>query len=438
MRWKMNKVLVIGAARSGIEVSKLLNKHGYEVYLSDMKAISVKDDLTSQGIKVYDNGHPECLKEIDYDFIVKNPGIPYNVPFVKYFVEKGKEILNEIEVANRYVNYHYGAITGTNGKTTTTTLLSELLKLQYGLRAHAIGNIGTPLSSLVLKEENQEDYVALEISAFQLNACPSFKPKVACIMNLTPDHLDYYDTLDDYYNAKCLIYKNQDENDYFIRNLDDPQIKARCNNLRSQIIDMSLEARYDLYQKDGAIYYKDVFLFNREDLKLVGDHNLQNAMVASCMAYILGVKPELIRQGIKDFKGVEHRIEFVREINGVKYYNDSKGTNVDAGVVALKSFEKPVILLCGGHDKHTGFKEIVPYLNKVKRMYAFGETKYQLKEIYPDCVICEDMNEALTKAHEVAKEKDVVLLCPLCSSYDQFKNFEERGEIFKQLVNKLN
>lgn len=434
----MNKVLVIGAARSGIEVSKLLNKHGYEVYLTDMKNIEVKEELQTLGIKVYDNGHPDLLKEINYDFIVKNPGIPYKAPFVKYFVEQNKEILNEIEVANRYVNYHYGAITGTNGKTTTTTLLSELLKLQYGQRAHAIGNIGTPLSSLVLNDEKEEDYIALEISAFQLNACPSFKPKVSCIMNLTPDHLDYYDTLDDYYDAKCLIYKNQDENDYFIRNLDDKEIVKRCKDLKCQVIDMSLEKKYDLYQINGSVYYKDIFLFNREDLKLVGDHNLQNAMVAACMAYILGVKPELIRQGIKDFKGVEHRIEFVRELAGVRYYNDSKGTNVDAGVVALKSFEKPVILLCGGHDKHTGFKEIVPYLNKVKMMYAFGETKYQLKDIYTDCVVCEDMNEALNKAHEKAQSGDIVLLCPLCSSYDQFKNFEQRGEIFKQLVNKLN
>lgn len=433
----MEKVLVIGAARSGIEVSKLLNKKGYDVYLTDAKTIDKKTELEKIGIKVFDGGHPDSLKENDYAFIVKNPGIPYKASFVKYFTDNGKEMLNEIEVANSYVNYHYGAITGTNGKTTTTTLLSELLKLQYGNNAHAVGNIGTPLSSIVLNEEDEEDYIALEISAFQLNACPSFKPKISCIMNLTPDHLDYYDTLDEYYDAKCLIYKNQDENDYFIRNLDDEEIKKRCNNMQCQIIDMSLKAEYDLYQRDGSVYYKDIFLFKREDLKLVGEHNLQNAMVAACMAYILGVDTTLIQKGIREFKGVEHRIEFVRELNGVKYYNDSKGTNVDAGVVALKSFEKPLILLCGGHDKHTGFKEIVPYLNKVKKMYSFGETKYQLKEIYPDCIICEDMSEALNKAYETAQKDDVVLLCPLCSSYDQFKNFEERGEIFKQLVNKL-
>lgn len=433
----MNKVLVIGAARSGIEVSKLLNLKGYEVYLTDMKKIENKDELNKLGIKVYDEGHPEELKNIDYELIVKNPGIPYRAPFVKYFVDKGKEIVNEIEVANMFCSFSYGAITGTNGKTTTTTLLGELLKLKYGQRAHTAGNIGTPLAGIVAREGDESDYIALEISAFQLNGCPTFKPHVSCIMNLTPDHLDYYDTLDDYYRAKCLIYKNQDENDYFIRNLDDEEIRRRCTDVKCNVIDMSLKEKKDLYVEDDRVFYKNICLFDKNSLHLVGDHNLTNAMVAACMAYLLGVEPELINKGIDEFRGVEHRIEFVRELNGVKYYNDSKGTNVDAGVVALKSFEKPVILLCGGHDKHTGFKEIVPYLNKVKMMFAFGETRYQLKEIYPDCVICEDMKEALLKAHSAAKKDDTVLLCPLCSSYDQFKNFEQRGEIFKQLVNEL-
>ena len=265
-------------------------------------------------------------------------------------------------------------------------------------------------------------------------ACPDFKPNVSVVMNLTPDHLDYYKTLEDYYDSKCLVYKNQDENDYFIRNIDDKEIMARANNLKCNVVDMSLDKEADLCVKNASVYYKDIELFKVVDLKLVGGHNLQNAMVAAFMAYVLGVDVSTIQEVIKDFKGIEHRIEFVREINGVKYYNDTKATNVDAGVVALKAFDKPVILLAGGHDKHTGFKEVVPYLNKVKAMYAFGETKEQLKEIYPNAVLVENMKEAIERSTEIAKEGDVILLSPMCSSYDQFKNFEERGEIFKEIV----
>lgn len=431
------KVLIIGAALSGSEVSKLLIKKGYEVILTDAKEIANKKELENLGIKVYDGGHPDFLKEENYDFIVKNPGIKYNTPFVKYFVDKGIKILNEIEVADSFVNYNYGAITGTNGKTTTTTLLSEILKKKYGNLAFESGNIGKPLSSIVIDNEDKNCYIAMEISGFQLLACPNFKPKVSTIMNLTPDHLDYFDTLDDYYNSKCLIYKNQDKNDYFIKNIDDPEINARCNNLNCNVLTLSLEKEADIYVNNNKVFYKDIELFERSDLKLVGNHNLMNAMVAAVMAYILNVEVNIIKEVISNFKGIEHRIEFVRELKGVKYYNDSKGTNVDSTVVALKAFEKPVILLAGGHDKHTGFKEIVPYLNKVKYMFVFGETKDELQTIYPNAIKCIDMKEALTKANEISKEGDVILLSPMCSSYDQFKNFEQRGEIFKQLVNEL-
>lgn len=431
------KILVIGAALSGSEVSKLLIKKGHEVLLTDAKAINNKKELEDLGIKVYDNGHPDFLKDQDYDFIVKNPGIKYNTPFVKHFVDKGVKILNEIEVARKYVNYDFAAITGTNGKTTTTTLLGEILKKKYNSEAFTSGNIGCPLSSIVLNNENSNCKIALEISGFQLLACPEFKPKVSVIMNLTPDHLDYYDTLDDYYNSKCLIYKNQDKNDYFIRNVDDVEIMKRAINLNTNVIDISLKEKKDIYVEDNKVFYKNIELFEVSDLKLVGLHNLFNAMVAATMAYLMGVEASLIKEAIKEFKGIEHRIEFVREVNGVKYYNDSKGTNVDAGVIALKAFDKPVILLAGGHDKHTGFKEVIPYLNKVKYMFAFGETKQELKSIYQDAILVEDMKQAIIEANKLAKEGDIVLLSPMCSSYDQFKNFEQRGEIFKEIVNSL-
>ena len=431
------KVLVIGAALSGTEVSKLLVKKGYEVFLTDLKEIKNKKELEDLGIKVFDNGHPDFLKEEQYDFIVKNPGIKYDTPFVSYFVDRDNRILNEIEVAKQFVNYQFAAITGTNGKTTTTTLLGEILKAKYGDLAFTSGNIGYPLSSIVSNHEKDNCYIALEISGFQLLACPSFKPKVSTIMNLTPDHLDYYKTLDNYYDSKCLIYKNQDENDYFIRYVDDPEIEKRTRNLKCNVINLSLKEKKDLYILNDEIYYKSIKLFNKKDLHLVGDHNLLNAMVAAMMGYLLGVEPLVISNAINNFKGIEHRIEYIREKDGIKYYNDSKATNVDSTVVALKAFNEPVILLAGGHDKHTGFKEIIPYLSKIKYLFAFGETKDEIKSIYKDAILVKDMKEALIEANKIATRGDVIILSPMCSSYDQFKNFEQRGELFKQYVNEI-
>ena len=433
----MSKALVIGAALSGTAVSKLLNKKGYEVFLTDSNLVKNKEELESLGIHVFDGGHPDSLKEQDYELIVKNPGIKYDNPFIKYYTDKGCELLNEIEVASRYVNYKYIAITGTNGKTTTTTLAGEILKKQYGDRAFVSGNIGKPLSDIVLEHENEECYVALEISAFQLLACPKFKPDVACILNLTPDHLDYYSKLEDYYDAKALVLKNMDNNSYYLLNIDDKEVAKRIDANKTNIIKYSLNESLDIRLDNGKVYYKDNYLFDKNDLNIVGEHNLTNAMVAAVSCYLLGVKQEFIQKTIKEFKGIEHRIEFVKEINGVKFYNDSKATNVDSGVVALKSFDKPVVLLAGGHDKHTGFNEIVPYLNKVKKMYVFGETKYQLKDLYKNAILTETMEEAIKKAFAECSNGDIVLLSPFCSSYDQFKNFEERGNIFKKIVNSL-
>lgn len=433
------KALVIGAARSGIAVSKLLITKGYEVYLTDSKTIDEKEELIALGIKVYDNGHPDLLKEIDYDFIVKNPGIPYHVPFVQYFKDAGYEILNEIEVASRYVNYEYGAITGTNGKTTITTLLSTFLKTICA-NSEACGNIGLPLSEVVMKRQAEKLKVAIEVAAFQLLGMPKFHPHVAVITNLTPDHIDYFKDLDKYYKAKTLIYQNMDENDYFLFNMDDENILKYVDrdSIKCQAITYSLNRQdVDLYIKDHYVYLHDEILFDIKDLKLVGMHNVQNAMVAACMAYKMGVSIDNIQEVIRKFKGVEHRIEYVDTKNGISFYNDSKGTNPDSTIVALKAFDKPVCLLAGGYDKKTGFDAVKPYLDRIKMMYVFGETKDELKTLYPDAQVFDNLDEALFKAYEDAKEGDVILLSPMCASWDQFNNYEERGEHFKDLVKEL-
>ena len=433
----MEKVLVIGCAKSGYWAAKLLNKKGYDVSITDIRVIKEKEELEGLGIKVFEGGHPDVLKDIDWSFIVKNPGIPYSNPFVSYFVETGKEIYTEIEIALRYpIAYDIAAITGTNGKTTITTLVYEILK--EDTIAYPCGNIGTALSEIVYKHENESANIALEISAFQLLGAPTFHPQVAVIANLSPDHLDYFDSLQDYYDAKNLIYKNMTGSDWFLRNIDDETVMANLKEINCHIVDYSLVKEADLMLKGDEVTLFGEVLFNKNDLKIIGRHNLQNAMIAAAMAFKLGAKRESIKMVISTFEGVAHRIEFVDEIDGVLYYNDSKGTNVDSTITALKAFDKPVILLAGGHDKHTGFKELEDYTDKMKKLITFGETREELAKLKDDPIICNDMEEALNKTREIAEKDDVILLSPACSSYDQFKNFEERGEIFKELVRRFN
>lgn len=433
----MNKqVLIIGCGRSGYWAAKLLNIKGYDVTITEAKKINEKSELEALGIKVYDEGHPEFLKNNEWDFVVKNPGVPYSNELVKYFVENKIDIYTEIEIASKYAkDFSYGAVTGTNGKTTITTLLYEILKEEKN--AFASGNIGTALCETVFKHENETADIALEISAFQLLGAPSFHPTVSVITNLTPDHLDYFDTLDDYYKAKTLVYKNQTGDDWFLLNIDDEESMKYCKNVNCRIIKFSTDKEADLMVKGDHVTLFDKVLFNKNDLKIVGKHNLSNAMVAACMAYKMGASIEAIQKVIREFKGVEHRIEYVRTLDGVKYYNDSKGTNTDSTVVALKAFEKPVILLAGGHDKHTGFKALESLSDRIKKLIVFGETKDQLAKLKEDSVVVDDMKAAIEVAHKIAKDGDIVLLSPACSSYDQFKNFEERGRIFKEIVNKL-
>ncbi len=432
----MKNVLIIGCAKSGYWASKLLNKKGYEVIITDAKEIKEKKELEELGIKVYDNGHPDFLLNENYEFVVKNPGIPYSNKLVKYFSEKNIPIYTEIETALKYPkNYQIAAITGTNGKTTITTLVYEILKEEY--KAYACGNIGTALSEIVYNHEDEDAKLSLEISAFQLLGAPSFHPSCAVITNLTPDHLDYFDSLDSYYMAKTLVYRNMSGNDWFILNMDDQKVLDYCDDIKCRVVTFSLKKSADLCLINDKVCLFNQVLFNKDDLKIIGKHNLANAMMAAALAFKLGASVDSIRKVISSFKGVEHRIEFVRELDGVRYYNDSKGTNTDSTVVALKAFDKPVILLAGGHDKHTGFDGIKKNADKIKRMITFGETKDQLAKIKDDSIVCETMEEALNEARKIAKKGDVVLLSPACSSYDQFKNFEQRGRIFKELVNNL-
>ena len=432
----MEKVLVIGSARSGCAVAKLLIQNHFDVYITDQKEISEKEQLQAMGIHVFECGHPESLKEQEYAFVVKNPGIPYHVPFISYFVEKKVAIYTEIEIAYRYApHFQYGAITGTNGKTTITTILYELLK--YNKKALVAGNIGTPLSECALAYGNEFKQVALELSNFQLLGCESFRPFISVVCNLSPDHLDYMKSEDAYYVSKMKIYKNQTKEDYFLRNVDDSLVMQYAQNIPATIIDFSLvRTDVDLYVKEGIVYFQDKQLFHVNTLKIVGSHNVSNAMIAACMAYKMGVSIEDIQMGLSRFQSVEHRLEFVAEYKGVLFYNDSKATNPEAVVPALHAFENNIILLAGGYDKGLSFEVLKPFDEKVKQCITFGQTKNQFKNIFTHVYECGTMEEAFAKAVSIANPKDVVLLSPACASYDQFTSYEQRGTIFKTYVKK--
>ena len=428
------KVLVIGAAKSGVAVAKLLHRHGYDVTITDMSKIEAKEELEALGMSVWENGHPDTLKNEEWAFVVKNPGIKYTVPFVKYFVDHKIKILTEVEIGYRYAKkFHYGAVTGTNGKTTITTMLYEML--QHNKKAIVAGNIGWPLSELAYEYEDEEKDVALELSNFQLLGIETFAPTVSVVCNLAPVHLDYMPSVESYYASKMRIYENCKADDWFLRNVDDPTVMEYAQNILCTMIDFSLTRQdVDLYRKDGKVYLKDEMLFEEKEFKIVGDYNLSNAMVASCMAYKLGVSIENIRKTIREFQPVEHRLEYIGEKNGVRFYNDSKATNTHAVTAALSSFEKNIILLAGGHDKGISFDDLKQFDERVKYCVAFGETKEKFKEIFQHVITQETMKEALDEAIRLSQEGDVILLSPACSSYDQFPNYEVRGRMFKDMV----
>lgn len=431
------KALIIGAARSGIAITKLLNREGYDCTLIDQKTVDKSLFSVDNSIRIIEGEHPLTLWDEHFDLIVKNPGIPHTNAFVMGFVKQGYFIYNEIEIALRYApSYQIGAITGTNGKTTTTSLIGEMLK-RKDIRNVACGNIGLAMSEVVFQNGNVQLDCALEIAAFQLIGCDKFKPKISTILNLAPDHLDVFSDPEEYYQAKCRIYMNQNIDDIFLRNLDDENIVRLTHDVKAKVYNFSVDKLTDIYIKDDFVYFNEIELFNHTMLKLPGKHSISNAMVAASMAYLMGVQIEDIKLAIESFKGVEHRLEYVVTINEIDYYNDSKATTAESTIAALQAFDQPVILLAGGYDKKTGFEVLRPYLSKVKTLIAFGATRNQFKELFPNTILVNDMKEAVKLAHSLAINKDKIVLSPACASYDQFENYEQRGQLFKSYVNSL-
>lgn len=441
------KVLVVGLARSGMAAIRVLKKLGAEVTLSESKK---KDDIKEIGFLNENNveivGQDMAVFERDFDFVVKNPGVPYRSPMMQKLQERNIPVITEIELAYQVAKpQHYIAITGTNGKTTTSTLTYEILRRAFPGKAHFCGNIGIPLCEIVMENGLMEEgghYIALEISNFQLVNIDKFRPEVATIINLTPDHIDFMGSLDNYYKSKTEVYRNMAGNDVFLLNADDPVVKEYTDRYPVKCAKESFSTdsqSADCIAKDGYLEIKGEKIIPLNAIKIVGKHNLQNVMIAVSAAKAIGISNDVILEAVSSFKGVEHRIEFVREIDGVKYYNDSKGTNTDATITALKAFDRGVILLVGGFEKGLPMDEMKKHLGCVKKIIGFGACGARLVHdlVGEDGIVVTTLDEAVAEANKIAESGDTVLLSPTTSSFDQYTCFEERGDHFKKIINAL-
>ena len=447
---KDKKVLVIGAAVTGVPTVIQLYKLGAKIILNDFKKIEdIEESIASiknMTEKIVGGGHPVELAD-ECDFAVVSPGVPLDIPLVKRIHELGKEVISEIELAYRLAKAPIAAITGTNGKTTTTTLLGEIISAS-GKKVFVTGNIGNAMIAEV-DNAKENDIFVTELSSFQLESTVEFKPKVAAILNITPDHLNRHKTMEGYTDAKCKIFANQDSGDYIILNKDYAETAMLSKRANSKVLYFSRkeELSEGAFVKDNIMHIKlndkSVQLLNVDEIYIPGSHNLENALAAGLMAFCVGVAPEIIAKTLKEFKGVEHRIEYVNEINGVTYYNDSKGTNPDASIKAVEAMKRPIIILAGGYDKDSDFSEFInSFKGKVKAMVIIGETAerigktaHQLGFLY---TYREDsFKAAVLKCSKLAEAGDCVLLSPACASWDMFSNYEERGRQFKDIVNSL-
>ncbi len=443
----MKKIAILGAAESGTGAAILAKKEGYDVFVSDMSPIKerYKKMLDERQI-VWEEGHHTEARILDAEEIVKSPGIPDEAPIVKKAIEKGIRIISEIEFAGRYTNSKMICITGSNGKTTTTSLIYHIFKTA-GYDAGLAGNIGNSLALQVAEEPHE--YYIIELSSFQLDNMYDFRADIAILLNITPDHLDRYgNCMQNYVDAKMRITRNQTSEDAFIYWADDPIIKRELEKYDIKAV----QCPFSEVKKKGVIGYMEEgqykieyptpFNMEQEELSLTGRHNIYNSLAAGIASNISGIKKDVIRQSLSDFPGVEHRLERVCKVDGVEYINDSKATNVDACWYALESMKTPTILIIGGKDKGNDYE---PIRELVKRKCAglvfLGADNTKLHDFFDSLGIpvrdTHSMKDCVAACRELAKPGDTVLLSPCCASFDLFKNMEDRGEQFKTLVREL-
>ena len=439
-------ITILGAVISGIAVAKLAKKLGAVPFVSDLSTGIDREklkELDTLGIEYEIGGHTN--KVFDCDYIITSPGVPSKSKVLSEAVEKNIKVISELEFASWFNKGTIIAITGTNGKTTTTSLCEHVLN-RCGKKTKLAGNIGIAFSDIVM-DIQEDEFVALEVSSFQLDHIEEFKPKFAIILNITPDHLDRYEDNFDYYvGSKLQISKNQDESDYFIYNMDDEVVNS-CPKRDIGCYGISLSPMTE----DGCFIENEIIYFNHDDetievgsteyLTLRGDHNRYNALAVITVAKLLGIDNESILKAVSSFTGVEHRLELVKVIKGIEFVNDSKATNVESVWYALRSFKKPIYLILGGKDKGNDYSRIKDLVKKnVKKIYAIGSSADKVYDYFHDYVEVEKVDSleaCVKKGMEEADTGDIVLLSPACASFDMFKNYEHRGEVFKKAVESL-
>lgn len=447
MEFKGKKVLVVGLGKSGLAAALFLRRRGAQVTVSDVRSAQAlgKDlpALLDQGIAVEAGGHG-LLTFRRQDLIVVSPGVPLNTPELAQVRNFGLPIIGEIELASQYLKGKTIAITGSNGKTTTTSLCGEILAAAK-LPVAVGGNIGIPVIALV--DDSREDgWSVLEISSFQLETTQTFRPDIAVILNVTPDHLDRHGSFENYVAAKEKIFANQGPDDVLVLNADDDVTHRAAARAKSRVYWFSAKrvVRQGAFVHDGAIVYRaseqsaPEFILKLESIPLKGSHNVENVLAAVCAARLAGVEADVIRAAVENFRAVEHRLEFVASVSGVDYYNDSKATNVDAAIKAIAAFPQGIHLILGGKDKGSDYRTMRPLIQeRVRTVYTIGAAAEKITthlEGAAPLVAAGTLEDALQKASEAAQPGDVVLLAPACSSFDQFENYEHRGRVFKELV----
>jgi UDP-N-acetylmuramoylalanine--D-glutamate ligase len=447
MELNNKRVLVVGLGKSGVASALFLKEHGARVTVSDTKS---GDELRNEipvlldhGITVETGGHGERTFR-GQDLIVVSPGVPVDAPLLVQARAMGEPVIGEIELAAQFLPGPIVAITGSNGKTTTTALAGEIMTAG-GFPTLVGGNIGTPAISLA-ERAKPETVIVLEVSSFQLETIQRFRPKVAVVLNVTPDHLDRHRTFEVYVDAKARIFENQRPDDFAVLNADDTTCVAMAARTQAQVFWFSRqkEVQQGAWVRDGNIFFRDGSgqreFMQVSEIPLKGAHNLENVLAAVCAGALMGCAPEKIRQVVREFKAVEHRLEFVATIRGVDYYNDSKATNVDATIKALESFPANIHLILGGKDKGSDYSVLNDLLRqRVKRVYTIGAAAVKIESQIKgaEIVHAETLDNAIRRANAVAQPGDVVLLAPACASFDQFKNYEQRGKMFKEIVHGL-
>ncbi|WP_409305331.1 UDP-N-acetylmuramoyl-L-alanine--D-glutamate ligase [Peribacillus sp. SCS-155] len=444
-KYTNKKILVLGLAKSGVTAASLLHKLGAFVTVNDMKPLSenpAAQGLLEQGIKVICGSHPIDLLDEGFELIVKNPGIPYRNPMVQGAMEKGIPVITEVELAYQISEAPFVAITGTNGKTTTTTLIYEMLK-EGGKLPLIAGNIGT-VASGVAEEATGDNTIVIELSSFQLMGIDEFTPEIAVMTNLFDAHLDYHSSRDEYKWAKANITKNQTEGQYFIYNADQEEVADMARQSRAELVPFSSLNKHEsgACVEDGQVMFRGEPIVATVDIALPGQHNLENILAAVSAAKLKGVSNQAIRSVLATFHGVKHRLQYVATIENRRFFNDSKATNILAASKALSSFNEPVILLAGGLDRGNEFDELKPFLKKVKALISFGQTAEKIERVAKEAGITQikrvdNVEKAVPEAFALSEEGDCILLSPACASWDQYKTFEVRGDMFMDAVHRL-